>query len=196
VPAFAQQSLTKKFDLTIDNIMRGPDLVGYEPSRPYWSQDGQRLYFASRQPDGWQVRRLTLSSGVVENVTSDGGFVALESRDGQWLYYSRNDRAGLWRMPTNGGATSRVTARLLPEDSGGWGVLDDGVYWLERRDDADAPPELVVARADGSAPQRLAVVPEMAWPGVDVSPDGRRVLYSRLGRHDSNIVVLSLRPPG
>ena len=25
--------------------MRGFDLVGYEPSRPYWSQDGQRIYF-------------------------------------------------------------------------------------------------------------------------------------------------------
>src|SRR5690242_9705734 len=47
VPALAQQpsAQTKKFDLTVDNIMRGPDLVGYEPSRPYWSQDGQRVYF-------------------------------------------------------------------------------------------------------------------------------------------------------
>lgn len=25
--------------------MRGPDLVGYEPTRVYWSQDGQRVYF-------------------------------------------------------------------------------------------------------------------------------------------------------
>lgn len=44
-PVFGQQTQAKKFELTVDNIMRGFDLVGYEPSRPYWSQDGQRIYF-------------------------------------------------------------------------------------------------------------------------------------------------------
>ena len=44
---YAQQPQTapKKFDLTIDSIMRGPDLVGYEPNRVYWSQDNQKIYF-------------------------------------------------------------------------------------------------------------------------------------------------------
>src|SRR5205085_1814799 len=42
---FAQQPAAKKFELTIDNIMRGPDLVGYEPTRVYWSQDSQCVYF-------------------------------------------------------------------------------------------------------------------------------------------------------
>jgi dipeptidyl aminopeptidase/acylaminoacyl peptidase len=45
-PAVAQPSQSpKKFELTIDSIMRGPDLVGYEPNRVYWSQDSQRVYF-------------------------------------------------------------------------------------------------------------------------------------------------------
>jgi dipeptidyl aminopeptidase/acylaminoacyl peptidase len=48
-PAFAQQqsaqAAPKKFELTVDSIMRGTDLVGYEPSRAYWSQDSQRVYF-------------------------------------------------------------------------------------------------------------------------------------------------------
>src|SRR5215472_7318480 len=35
----------KKFDLTIDNIMRGPQLYGYEPSAVRWSGDSQRIYF-------------------------------------------------------------------------------------------------------------------------------------------------------
>lgn len=45
-PAFAQQQASpKKFELTVDSIMRGPDLVGYEPNRVYWSQDNKRVYF-------------------------------------------------------------------------------------------------------------------------------------------------------
>lgn len=35
----------QKFELTIDSIMRGPDLVGYPPDAVRWSQDGQRVYF-------------------------------------------------------------------------------------------------------------------------------------------------------
>ena len=38
------------FALTIDNIMRGPGLYGYEPSQVRWSGDGQRLYFQWKQP--------------------------------------------------------------------------------------------------------------------------------------------------
>jgi dipeptidyl aminopeptidase/acylaminoacyl peptidase len=33
------------FELTIDSIMRGPGLVGYEPAAVRWSHDGQTLYF-------------------------------------------------------------------------------------------------------------------------------------------------------
>ena len=38
-----------KFALTIDNIMRGPGLYGYEPSEVRWSGDGQRIYFQWKQ---------------------------------------------------------------------------------------------------------------------------------------------------
>jgi dipeptidyl aminopeptidase/acylaminoacyl peptidase len=39
----------QKFALTIDNIMRGPALVGYEQTGVRWSADGQRLYFQWKQ---------------------------------------------------------------------------------------------------------------------------------------------------
>jgi dipeptidyl aminopeptidase/acylaminoacyl peptidase len=64
-PVTAQQSPPKKFELTIDNIMRGPDLVGYAPSQVYWSQDSQRVYFRwkrageprLKEPDLYLVNR-------------------------------------------------------------------------------------------------------------------------------------------
>jgi dipeptidyl aminopeptidase/acylaminoacyl peptidase len=47
VAAKAQQAApVKKFDLTIDNIMRGPDLVGYEPTAVRWSRDSSKIYFS------------------------------------------------------------------------------------------------------------------------------------------------------
>ena len=50
--SFAQQPQTaqphaaqQRFELTVDSIMRGPDLVGYQPAGVYWSQDNSRVYF-------------------------------------------------------------------------------------------------------------------------------------------------------
>ena len=42
-------SANGKFKLTIDNIMRGFELVGYEPRAVRWSQDSQRIYFQWKQ---------------------------------------------------------------------------------------------------------------------------------------------------
>ncbi|MBZ5606525.1 MAG: DPP IV N-terminal domain-containing protein, partial [Acidobacteriia bacterium] len=42
-------SAQKKFALTIDNIMRGPGLYGYEPAQARWSGDNQRVFFQWKQ---------------------------------------------------------------------------------------------------------------------------------------------------
>jgi len=46
---FLQAQTAGKFNLTIDNIMRGPQLVGYEPSQIRWSGDNQLIYFQWKQ---------------------------------------------------------------------------------------------------------------------------------------------------
>jgi dipeptidyl aminopeptidase/acylaminoacyl peptidase len=60
-----------RLPLTVDTIMRGPDLVGWPPSALRWSVDSQRLYFSWRKPgekeestyavgrDGGQPRKLS-----------------------------------------------------------------------------------------------------------------------------------------
>jgi dipeptidyl aminopeptidase/acylaminoacyl peptidase len=40
-----------RFSLTIDNIMRGPGLVGYEPAQLRWAGDSSRIYFQWKQAD-------------------------------------------------------------------------------------------------------------------------------------------------
>src|SRR5260370_18144078 len=41
----------KPFDLGVDSIMRGPRLVGYPPTRVYWSQGSHRVYFRWKHAD-------------------------------------------------------------------------------------------------------------------------------------------------
>ena len=49
-PPVAPRPQTTRFELTVDRIMRGPDLVGYPPSSLRWSADSQKLYFNWRKP--------------------------------------------------------------------------------------------------------------------------------------------------
>lgn len=45
----AQAQNGGQFALTIDNIMRGPGLVGYEPAQVRWSYDSEHIYFQWKQ---------------------------------------------------------------------------------------------------------------------------------------------------
>src|SRR5262247_4687659 len=93
-PAFAQQpspqSSPKKFELTVDSIMRGPDLVGYEPNRVYWSQDSQRVYFRWKRAGEARLKEPDLY--VVD-------------RDGSGLRKLSEEEAKL--APPNGGDLSK-----------------------------------------------------------------------------------------
>ncbi|HUP02559.1 MAG TPA: DPP IV N-terminal domain-containing protein, partial [Bryobacteraceae bacterium] len=47
--ALLQAQPAGRFALTVENIMRGPNLVGYEPAQVRWSGDSQRIYFSWKQ---------------------------------------------------------------------------------------------------------------------------------------------------
>ena len=49
IGAIALAGVAQAFDLTIDNIMRGPGLVGYTQEDVRWSPDGSTVYFTWKQ---------------------------------------------------------------------------------------------------------------------------------------------------
>ena len=57
-----EQNGAKPFALTVDSIMRGPELVGNPPNNLRWSGDSKDLYFEwlipkEDQPSTWVVGR-------------------------------------------------------------------------------------------------------------------------------------------
>jgi len=67
----------------------------YDNAVPSWSRDGQFIYFASKRTGGWQVWKHSLESGAETQLTKHGGFDPIESYDGNTIYFSRFDRAGI-----------------------------------------------------------------------------------------------------
>lgn len=98
----------KNFVLSIDNIMRGAALTGYEPSTPWWSGDSKRIYFQWKQAadpvlkpmdtyvvgrDGKGLRKLTedeskLAPPAFGDVSRDRKHVVF-NRDGDIFIYDR-----------------------------------------------------------------------------------------------------------
>ena len=60
------------FQLTVDSIMRGPDLVGYPPEGLRWSADSAKLYFEWRKP-GQDEASLMWLVGMAAHRRVDGG---------------------------------------------------------------------------------------------------------------------------
>ena len=58
--ARATQTPAKKFELTVDSIMRGPDLVGYPPAGVYWSQDSRRVFFRWKRAGEPRLKEMSL----------------------------------------------------------------------------------------------------------------------------------------
>jgi dipeptidyl aminopeptidase/acylaminoacyl peptidase len=54
------QAPAKPFELTVDSIMRGPDLVGYQPQGVYWSQDSRRVYFRWKRAGEPRLKEMDL----------------------------------------------------------------------------------------------------------------------------------------
>jgi hypothetical protein len=90
-----------KFSLTIDNLMRGQNLVGYEPTQVHWSGDSSKIYFQWKQAsdpiaapldiyvvsrDGTGLRKLTDDEVKVAPPaafdTNQDGTLSVYSQDG------------------------------------------------------------------------------------------------------------------
>src|SRR5215467_10259268 len=92
-----------KFELTIDNIMRGPNLYGYEPREVRWSADSKRVYFQWKQAsdprqkdfdtyvvnrDGADLRKLTEeeAKNAAPFLSPFGGDISRDKKQTVYLY--------------------------------------------------------------------------------------------------------------
>lgn len=98
---------------------------------PRWSADGQALYFSSNRSGSWQIWKVSVAGGTPQQITSGGGFVAAESADGNWIYYTKPDAAGIWRIASKGGSEIKVVDEPKVGYWGYWSLSKAGIYYLD-----------------------------------------------------------------
>jgi len=157
-----------------------------ENNLPSWSRDGQWIYFSSDRTGKWQIWKTPAAGGVATQVTTNGGFFALEARDGRTLYYRTDEDAGfLWKMPVDGGEPVRMLADVYK-----WEMLENGICFL------DSPVGLTRIKFFDFATGRTKEITTVdSGPGAgskmfSVSPDKKWILYGSVDQLESDIMLV------
>ena len=186
----------RRFDVWTVDVTSGAEqrLTDNGSSRaPSFSRDGHWLYFGSAQTGHWQLyRRPWPGPGPNEVLTTEGGLAAIESRDGDLLYYVRADRNGLWERNREPGGDDRlVTPELTPIDWRNWEVDGDSIWFVTRPKGAE-PTIARYALADGRVTYLQAVTGILADSGLALAPDGGSLLAALPGDAQVDIEVAAL----
>jgi dipeptidyl aminopeptidase/acylaminoacyl peptidase len=137
VPARAQTA-ANGFDLSVRNIMRGPELVGRSPDDVRWSADGRWVYFRWRQPEArdtaTHVYRVAVGGGAPEMLPdSVADRVLPPSGGGGWtLDRSRRafERRGDVFVVDRTGAERRITDTPARERGPELSLDGRTVFWM------------------------------------------------------------------
>ena len=155
-----------------------------------WADAGKALLFSSDRSGSWQIWCLNLADGTLRQVTQNGGLMAHQGADGLGMYFTKPKVNGIWWQPENG------EAQLVVEDLssfawGAWTVHPLGIYYVrfERNE-----PKLCRYLPRTGTTTILSPIHEIHNPGLSVSPDGNRILFSRVARGQSDL-MLAESPP-
>jgi dipeptidyl aminopeptidase/acylaminoacyl peptidase len=123
-----------RFELTVDSIMRGPDLVGYPPDGLRWSADSQKLYFEWRKPGEEEPSTYVVGrdGGTPVKLTDEQKKTA-PPVNGRWdkahkrvLFTDRGDIV----MLDAAGARHQITRTAAGESSPRWARNDTAITFV------------------------------------------------------------------
>lgn len=152
-----------------------------------WDRSGEALYVSSRVGGTWSPVRVELAGGRRTSVAEAGATIVKESTDGRWLYFSRAEQRGIWRIPIDGGRREPVVPSFDPVYTPSWGVLGEGVYYGEWNETCTRLSFLDLRTHERST---LVEAPWRHASGFSLAPCGEELVVALTDRGGSDLNVI------
>ena len=127
----------------------------------------------------------------VRYLPKQGGFAALESPDGKFVYYTALKAPGIWRVAGEGGEEAPVLDHPKLGYWDCWGVVNEGIYYINL-EVKQHPVIEFFSFATGRVRQIATMEKEAVYgaPGFAISPDGRWILYAQVDQSGGDITLV------
>ncbi len=166
-----------------------PTIAGADNLAPSWSRDGRWLYFSSKRGgEPFQLWKIPAQGGTPVQITKNGGISGVESEDRRYLYFSKYEAPGIWRMPLSGGSEEQILREPDGPNWFNWALARNGIYFLND----DSEPKSAIDYYDLASRQiRHVYSLEKPWGwGLAVAPDNQSLLFVQVEFEQANIVVV------
>ena len=162
-------------------------------AQPSWSPDGKYLYFATSElavpAVRTQIFKVPVEGGKAVQLTKDpGGSGPMQPKGSDWVFYQRDLQ--VWQVRPDGSGEQRVqdipTLTGLPD----WLVTATGVYFIPM---GENPPRIKFYDFATKTTRTVVMLqrPRITWePAIDISPDGRYILYSQTDTLISDMMLV------
>lgn len=160
-----------------------------EDKLPYWSHDGNWIYFASTRTGREEIWKMPSGGGDAIQITQNSGDMPQETPDGKFLYYMKGwpSAVSVWRARVDGSQEAKV---LDSEDSGGeWTVGKEGIYFFRTPDKTGSRDMCFYEFATGQT-RKIGTTQRPLWSRIVVSPDGQTILYPQSDEFGSVLMLV------
>jgi eukaryotic-like serine/threonine-protein kinase len=157
-------------------------------SVPGFSADGRWIFYQGRRSGEAHLFRIPAGGGEPVQMTQGSGQDPAASPDGKWIYFARG--RSLCKIPPDGGQEIEVLPRGSLIAQASFTVRASGIYFVGPPDgDARTFPLRLLRFADGKTVE-LARLDRQPWLEFSVSPDEKRLLFTRLDSSINEIMLV------
>jgi len=163
----------------------------FEDAVPSWSRDGKWLYFASNRTGSWQLWKVIDEGGEPVQVTEHTGYTGFEAPDGRDLYYVKPGEPGVWKKPVAGGSETQILKTHI--NAGQWVLTRQGIYFVDQTGLSPVIRFFNFAHGKATDVAILSRPLPPEEPGLDVSPDERRIVFQQVVSSEQIMLVENFR---
>jgi len=153
---------------------------------PRYSRDGKWIYFNSNRTGIFQIWKISAQGGAAVQVTRNGGYIAYESQDRKWVYFTKEDTSGIWRIAVDGDSESLVINRWIGWNN--WCMGQNGIYYLKTNEYGNFSIDFYNFKTKNIT--EIAELEKRWITNLSASPDQHWILYEQFDQDDQNIILV------